>query len=355
MTHLYDRAPEAGPEGLRLHLNENTAGCSPRVLEALARLRAADLATYPDYGAVVDRCETFFGLPSSRFVLTNGMDEGILAVCVAWLQRADDGSRAVAVVPLPAFEEYAAAAAACGGEVVTLAPRPGFELALDEVLAAITARTRVVFLASPGNPTGILVPLGAIERIAAALPRDALLFLDEAYVEFSNGGSAIELLSRVPPLVIGRTFSKAYGLAGLRIGALLGSEDAIARLRRVVPPYSLNAIAAAALPAALEDEAFGRWYRDQVTESREHLYRACLRWGFDCTPSAANFVLVRVGRRLARLVVALRERGIHVRDRSRLPGCEGCARITAGVVDHTERCIDAIDEIVASKEWTATP
>jgi histidinol-phosphate aminotransferase len=260
---------------------------------------------------------------------------------VALLQR-DEGPPPEALIPMPAFEQYAVSASACGARVVAVSPRGDLDLALKGVLAAITRATRLVFLASPANPTGLVVPADALVTIARALPPQGALFLDEAYVEFAEG-SALALLDSMPSLVIGRTFSKAYGLAALRLGALLAAPSLIDRMRRVVPPYSLNACAIAALPAALDDEAFTRGYLAEVVESRRLLYDACERFGWRYWPSAANFVLIRVGERAGALVDALGARGIHVRDRSRQPGCEGCIRVTAGVVAHTRACIDAME------------
>ena len=149
-------------------------------------------------------------------------------------------------------------------------------------------------------------------------------------------------------MVVARTFSKAYGLAGLRIGALLGAPEVLEPLRRVVPPYTINVCALAALGPALDDVEHLSWYRDQVERSRRRIYAACARWQLDCWPSLANFVLVRVGARAAWLARALAARGILVRDRTAQPGCAGCLRITAGVEAETDRCLAAMEELLCA-------
>lgn len=174
-----------------------------------------------------------------------------------------------------------------------------------------------------------------------------MLFVDEAYADFS-GETLIDdaAFGAFGNLVVGRTFSKSYGLAGLRVGAVIGAAETLAPLRRVVPPYSLNAWAAAALPVAIRDRAYRDWYCAQAAESRALLAAACARLGIETWPSAANFVLARVGPNVAAIVEALAARGVTVRNRSADPGCEGCVRITAGVVDDTRGAIAALEEVL---------
>jgi histidinol-phosphate aminotransferase len=150
----------------------------------------------------------------------------------------------------------------------------------------------------------------------------------------------------MPNVIVGRTFAKAYGLAGLRVGALIALPETLAPLRRVVPPYSINACAAAVLPAACADTAYYEWYLDQVARSRALLYDAFEQRGIEHWTSAANFVLARFPGESSRIAAALADRGIHVRDRSRDAGCAGCLRVTAGVVDHTREFLAALGEVL---------
>ena len=347
MSSQYQREPELG-HGLRLHLNENTGGCSPRVLEALRQLSALDVAVYPDYARVHDVCARHLGVDPARLLLTNGLDEGILAAAIAWLQR-DPGAAAGApegLIVEPCFGMYADCIEAAGGRIVRVAPRADLAFPLEATLAAITPRTRVIYLTSPGNPSGLLVPHEAVHALARALP-DGLVFFDEAYADFTTTHFLGELAA-APNVVVGRTFAKAYGLAALRIGAVAGSDAVVARLRRSLPPYSINVAAAVALEAALGDPAHLDAYRAGVRESKARVYAFCQRRGLPYWPSEANFVLVRVGDCARAVVEALRARRIFVRDRSNEPGCAGCIRITAGVVAHTEACLSALEEILCA-------
>lgn len=362
MTDQYERQPEYG-EGLRLHLNENTAGCSPRVLDAMRALTAQDLGFYPDYSPVYRAAAQFFGLDETRLLLTNGLDEGLLAASIAYLQRmpasnagAESAAAAAAgahttapeaVIVEPAFGMYADCVGAVGGRAHFVAPGPELAFPLEATLAAIGARTRLVFLTNPGNPSGLLIPRDALRAIARQTPADGLVFLDEAYADFTQE-HFLDELAAWPNVVVGRTFAKSYGLAGLRAGAVIGSAEVIARLRRSLPPYTLNSVAAAVLPTALDDQAYVDWYRTQVASSRELAYAACERLGVPFWRSHANFVLMRVGPRATAIVQQMAARGLFLRDRSSDPGCEGCIRLTTGVVEETRAALAALEEILCA-------
>lgn len=332
--------------GLRLHLNENTAGCSPAVIEAMRALTRHDVAIYPDYAAAIQACSQRLGVEADSLLLTNGLDEGILAIAVAALRNGPSTSPFEAIVVVPAFDMYAACSDAAGGHVVEVPLGDGFAFPLERVLGAVSARTRVIWLTNPNNPTGQMIPADAIASIAAAVP-DAIVMVDEAYADFAETtliGSAI--LARHSNVVVGRTFAKAYGLAGLRLGALIGHPQTLAPLRRVVPPYSINACVAAILPAAVADTAYYDWYLEQVGQSKALLYETFDRLGVDYWVSSANFVLARFDGDCTGLAQELSAKGVHVRDRSRDSGCAGCLRITAGVFEHTQAFVSALGELL---------
>jgi histidinol-phosphate aminotransferase len=279
-------------------------------------------------------------------LLTNGLDEGILVTSMVALRNSPAAEPFEAIVVQPAFDMYAACADAAGARIVEIPPQSDFFFPCQKVKAAITPRTRVIFLTNPNNPTGISIPRSIIADVARAAPQ-ALVLLDEAYADFSGRTLIADAASgTIPNLVIGRTFAKAYGLAGLRVGALIASAATLAPMRRVIPPYSLNAYAAAALPVAFEDREYYDWYLAQVRESKRLLYEALAQNGVRFWPSDGNFVLACFGDDLPRVLARLADRGINIRDRSNDPGCAGCARITAGVVEHTRRALTALQEVL---------
>jgi histidinol-phosphate aminotransferase len=342
----YSKPPELYA-GLRLHQNENTNGCSPRVLEALAALRAHDVGFYPPYSGAIEACASHFGVPSGDIALTNGLDEGILAVAIAYLRPSGALPAPEAVIPEPAFEIFACNASVVGGRTVAVMPRADFAFALEEVLGAITPQTRVVFLTNPNNPTGVAVPVEGIRTVSRAVPAGAVVFVDEAYADFA-GTTFIPELDAFPNVIVGRTFAKAHGLAGLRLGALVARPDALDRVRPAIGVYSVNVAATVAVQAALQDPAFVEDYLAQVNTSKQLVYDTCERLGLKYWTSAANFVLVRTGPRTDALVRQAAARGIYLRDRSSEPGCEGCLRITAGVVEHTRRGLAVLEEVLCA-------
>jgi histidinol-phosphate aminotransferase len=340
-------------DGLRLHQNENTGGCSPRVLEALAALTAEQVGFYPPYEAATAACARYLGVDPDWLSLVNGLDEGIMALAVAYLRPSSalDGPGFIpeAIIPEPAFEIFHFDTTVAGGRVVRVMPTPDFSFPLHAVLDAITPHTRVVFITNPNNPTGVAVPREAIRAVARRVPTGAVVFVDEAYAEF-GGETFIPELADFPNIIVGRTFSKAFGLAGIRIGAMAGVPEALEPIRLAVPVYSVNIAAVAAVQAALGDLDYLRAYLRQVEQSKTLLYAACDRLGLTYVRSAANFVLVRAGESLDAVVRGAAHRGIYVRDRSTEPGCAGCLRVSAGVVAHTQRFIAVMEEVLCAGE-----
>lgn len=326
---------------LRLHLNENTAGCSPAVLQAIQSVEPLDVSIYPDYSLATRACERWFDVPPGWAQLTNGLDEGLHVVA----QYARPGG---ALIVEPAFEMYELCAAANGLPVARTLWRPDSPFPLDAMLELIDERTRLIYLTDPNNPTGLPIPEGVVEQIATAAPQ-AVVLLDEAYAEFS-GRTMVAALDRYRNLVIGRTFSKAFGLAALRVGALLAHPETLAPLRALLPPFSLNVCGVVALRAALDDRAWLQWSVAQSAESRALIYDRADRLGLRAWRSEANFVLLEVGPSAGALVAALAAQGILIKDRSSQPGCAGCVRITAGVVEHTQRCLNALEAALASRQ-----
>jgi histidinol-phosphate aminotransferase len=337
--------PDPGP-GLRLHLNEHTGGCSPRVLEAIRSLDATAMSFYPDYKPVVLETAAFLGVDPAQVLLLNGLDEGIFLTATALF-----GSRMPnvgnAVVPLPAFETYLTACGAVAARVVTIPPGPDLTFPIDGVLRAIDHSTKLVFVNNPNNPSGRLVSRDDIRRVVQASP-SALVFVDEAYWEY-GGESFLSELPNYENVIIGRTFSKAYGLAGIRVGVMVAHPKVLDRIRPIVPLFNVNVAAVAALRAALADPDFVRQSVAQANESKALLYAALDRLGLRYWKSATNFVLVDGGDRARAIVDGLWARQIFFRDRTKDPWCPNCFRITTGVVEHTKQAIAALEELCAAR------
>ncbi len=331
--------PSAGRRGfLRLDFNENLLGPSPRVVARLRSIEPEDIALYPDEGRARAAVARRFGLgPSLDLVLASGADEAIRLVCDCFVRP---GDRVLLVEPgYPLYRFYATLA---GGCVVSLSA--GEALAFpEEALRREAGRgCRLTILGDPNNPTGSPLPPGLVEDAAAASPETVLL-VGEAYAGFA-GAPSVALLDRVPNLLVARTFSKAYGLAGLRAGVLLGRRETLAWVARMRSPYAVNAVALLALEAALEDEEHVTRTVAEVRAARSLLADGLERLGVACHPSAANFILARFGERAGTLREALRRRGILVRDRGDHPLLRGTLRIGIGTRAQAEACLAAIEE-----------
>ena len=175
--------------------------------------------------------------------------------------------------------------------------------------------------------------------------------VDEAYFHF-HGETTLGDVGSIPNLIVARTFSKAYGLANLRIGMLAGDARVISFIRKVSSPYNVNGVALAVLPDAIADDAYVSWYVEQVRTGRERVFTALKDLGVRTWPSAANFVLMDIGSRHKEFCVAMRKRGVLLRDRSTDPGCDGYVRFTIGIEDHVTRGIAALRESLAEIGWT---
>ena len=331
--------PLAGRAGMRLDFNENTDGCSPRVLARLSSLTAEDLAQYPERGPVEKEVASFLGLAREQVLLTNGVDEAIHLLCETYLDTGDE-----ALIVVPTFSMYSICAAATGARVIEV-PAADFRFPLKLLLANISSRTRLIAVANPNNPTGSLATLEDLLELASRAPQAALL-VDEAYYEFCNQ-TVLEETSRTSNLFVARTFSKAYGLAGLRIGVLAGPAAQMRMVRRVSSPYNVNQVALKCLPEALADQGYVSWYTSEVRRSRALLEAELRALHIPYWASHANFVLAHFGERANCFVQAMKQRGILVRDRSSDPGCQGCVRLTVGTLEKTSRLLDALRLVIS--------
>jgi histidinol-phosphate aminotransferase len=351
--------PDLGP-GLRLHLNENTGGCSRKVVEAVRAFDGPALATYPDFTNAVIETAAFLGVDPDRIVLTNGLDEGILLASIAYLghrtpeslvelgapMTATSGAPEI-VVAQPAFEPYLHGAHALGARVISVPPGKDFSFPLDGMLRAITLNTRIVYVNNPNNPSGQPIPKDAIHRVARQAGH-ALVFVDEAYHDFL-GENFLAEAADYPNVIVGRTFSKAFGLAGMRVGVMIATPEILAPIRRCMPLFNLNVVAVAALRAAITDPSFREWYIAQANESKQLVYAACERAGLKYWKSAANFVLIDGGSRVRQIVDGMIAAGVFVRDRTKDPSTPTCFRLTTGVVEHTRQACETLEALCGKR------
>lgn len=337
--------PLGSRDGLRLDFNENTFACSPKVLEVLGIISRADLTKYPEREPVERLVATRLGLNAGQVLLTNGVDEAIHVLCQTFLDHGDEF-----LLPVPTYSMYEVYGSSTDATVACVQADGDFCFPLQELLQRITPTTKLIAIANPNSPTGRAVSREAIVKVLESAPH-AIVLVDEAYYHF-YGQTVLDLIERVSNLVVTRTFSKAYGLAGLRLGMLAANQTQMHWIRRVISPYSVNGLALTCLPAAIEDEAYLKWYVDEVLRGRDLFAAALRRLKVFFWPSEANFLLVKIGAKHKEFVTAMRRRGVLVRDRSSDPGCNGCVRITIGTLEHTAKGVEALGESLAEIGWS---
>jgi histidinol-phosphate aminotransferase len=327
--------PLAGRTALRLDFNENTFGSSPRVVKRMRAATAEELTKYPEREPAERIVAKHFGLQAEQVLLTNGVDEAIHLMCCAFLEAEDE-----ALIATPSFFMYDVSVQMMTPHLRKVQADATLKFPFERFMAAITERTKLIIVASPNNPTGAVVGREHLLAIASAAPQ-AVLMVDEAYYHF-DGASVMDDLATVPNMIVARTFSKAYGLANLRIGMLAGNSELLKYVRKVSSPYNVNGVALDCLPVALADEEYIAWYSEQVRGGRERMMDGLRELGVPFFPSHANFVLMNIGPKHKELVQAMRANGVLLRDRSTDPGCDGLVRITIGVEEHVTRGLAAL-------------
>ncbi|MEA3166933.1 MAG: histidinol-phosphate aminotransferase [Thermoplasmata archaeon] len=333
----YYKAPLEG-DPLRLDQNTNLAGPNPAIAKVDAR--KLDAAQYPSRDAddLLEALSEFHGIPSDHFMAGNGGDELLELLVKAF---GDAGS--TLAVPAPTYSLYPEIAKAAGLRFKTVPTKGGFATLDVEALAA--AKARMVWVANPNNPTGARYNGGDLERLLSAV--DGVVLVDEAYIEYAGlKHSLIKRVEEFDNLVILRTFSKAYGLAGLRIGYLAANRELASRLRLAKPPFNVNVYSEAVAVAALDEQ---EWVDDcvrTVRAERERMAADLKALGFRVHPSEANFLLTEPPIDAGELLLALRKAGILARTFPTTAGLERTIRFTVGGPEHTDTLLWALQSIV---------
>ncbi len=316
-------APAEGREGkVRLDFNENTSGCSPAVVRALGKMSRKQLAMYPEYQRSTMRLARHFGVRPSELLLTNGGDDALRVFFDTFVE-----SRSGILICEPTFPMYRYWGEIAGAKVEALRYGPDMEFPMSDTLAALRKKPRVLFIANPNNPTGTLLRIAEIEKVLRASTHTAVV-IDEAYAEFS-GVTLVPCIGKYANLFIARTFSKAAGLAALRLGAVIAGAESLSYLRRAMPPFPVNLAALVAAQAAVLDGRTIRAYVREIRRLRAWFEEELHGLGVKTFPSAGNFLLANFGLGGPRLFQRLERQGILLRERTKELG-PGFVRITIG-------------------------
>jgi histidinol-phosphate aminotransferase len=334
----YEAPAEGRTRKIRLDLNENTSGCGEKARRALARLSAKELGMYPEYEGPTKRIANYFGVRPEEIALTNGGDEALRVFFDTFVEP--DSHILICEPTFPMYRYYAEIA---GARVKALRYTSKMKFPLEEALAAVRRKPRVMFLANPNNPTGTLVAKSAIARLLRAAT-ETVMVLDEAYSEFS-GESVVPWIRRCEHLFVTKTFSKAAGLAGLRLGAVIAQRDSLALVKRALPPYPVNVGALAAGVAAVEDRKTLTGYARKVKRLRIWFTNELEKHKVRVFPSAGNFVLADFGGTGPLFFREFERRGILVRERSKDLG-PGFARISIGTEAELKELLRAMRRVV---------
>jgi histidinol-phosphate aminotransferase len=336
---------ESGIVGaIKLASNENPLGPSPKAIMAIKE-NLNNIQRYPDgscYG-LRQKLAKKFRLPMSKIIVGNGSDEIIGLVVYTFLSPDEE-----VILPTPTFLLYEKVVEGFGGKIVT-APLRDFFIDLPAIRKAVAAETKIIFISNPNNPTGKAIKKEELSDFLYSLPSDVIVVLDEAYIEFATDpevGSAVELLESYPLLVVLRTFSKAYGLAGLRIGYGLASELMIESMNRIRQPFNANYLAQVGALAALDDDEFVEETLTVIRHGLEFLYSQLDRIGLEYLTTQTNFFLIKTPLGAEETYRRMLREGVIVRPMEAF-GLKDYIRITVGLPEENERFIKTLEKILS--------
>jgi len=298
-------------EVIKLASNENALGASPKAVQAIQD-HLSRIHLYPDGGAWYLKRDLARHLEVSpeNIILGNGSDEIVSIITRIFIQRGDE-----AIMGDPSFLMYKIDTQLSQGEVICI-PLKNFQMDIFAVLKAITPRTKLVFISNPNNPTGTITPKEDMKKLLQKVPSHVLIISDEAYYEYVDDPDYPDTISWIKKgknIVVLRTFSKIYGLAGLRIGYAVAREKIISLLNRARPPFNVNSLAQVAARASLKDKEHLNKSRKLIKEEKEFLYNHLRRLGISFLPTQANFILIESGKKTKEIILALLKKGIIVR------------------------------------------
>jgi histidinol-phosphate aminotransferase len=328
---------------VKLASNENPLGPSPAALDSLQKA-IQRVHTYPDSNCYYLKKElsSRIDLPEDYFIIGNGTDEILKMIGETFLNPGDQ-----VLFAWPSFSEYDFITRLMGAEPVTV-PLKDFTYDLVEMAQQIGERTKIIFICNPNNPTGTIVSAQHVHQFLDKISSDVLVVFDEAYYEYVTDpdySSAVELIKEGKKVVVLRTFSKIYGLAGLRVGYGIATPDIIELINRVREPFNVNLLAQEAAVAALQDHDFLQKSRDIVLKGKEYLYNSFTRLNLKYIPSEANFIFVDVQRNSRQVFTSLLQMGVIIRTGD-IFGYPNWIRVTVGTPEQNERLITNLEKIL---------
>jgi len=333
-------------EVIKLASNENCLGPSPKALVAIKK-NLKNINRYPDAASfyLKRKLSRSLGVKDSELVIGNGSDEIIVLAIKAFVEKGDE-----VVIAKPTFLIYEIASQVHDAVIKTVPLTGAFKYDLKAMREAVTPMTKIIFIANPDNPTGTYVTKGELEDFLRGLPRGLIVFLDEVYFEFAKASfkdypNGTDYLKGRPGLIVARSFSKAYGLAGLRVGYGIAGEEVVSCMEKVREPFNVNLLAQAAALEAIDDRAFLKRSLGHVVREKRFLYSAFDKMGFEYVSSATNFVMVDVKVDCKKVFEGLLKIGVIVRD-MKTWGFDTHIRVTVGTRAENRKFVAALKRVL---------
>src|SRR3989344_466597 len=335
--------PTSGRENsIRLDFNENTIGCSPNVIKVLRKIQRYPLAMYPEYINLRKNIAKYCNVNTDEIIATNGTDEAIKTIIESYIEKGKDEI----IIPVPTYAMFEFYAQLNEAAIKEINYNNDLSFPAKNILDVISAKTKIVILVNPNNPTGTSINQKEIIRIIQKAKKcKSIVLIDEAYYQFSRKTS-IPLIKKYDNLFVIQTFSKAFGLAGLRLGYIISNKNNIKVIGKVLSPYSVNTVAAICASEALKDSTYIKNYVKEINKSKKLLCRELFNLGIQFYKTYTNFVLLKIGSQAAIFCDKLKELGILVRNRSSDQLLQGCVRITLGTVKQTRQLIIALRQVI---------
>ena len=335
-------APTSQRQGqLRLDFNENLVGIPKTLLKSLS-VSPAQISIYPNYITLEKAIAKYAKVKENEVIASNGSDDAIRIAFDCFLKA---GKKVV--LPWPSFAMFEQYARIAGGKIKKILYDKGFEFPIDEVLAEIDSETGAIVICNPNNPTGTLLERKDIKKILKkARLNNAMVLVDEAYYEFSEK-TVVDLITKFSNLVVTRTFSKAFGLAGLRLGYLVSCGENIAQMRKVASPYSVSTVTAAIGEKAIQNNEYVKKYVEEVAKAKKIAEKGFTRLGIEFYPGSGNFILAKFPGKSKEVLSTLRERKILVRDRGSYELLGDCLRIGVGTRKQMRFLLSKLERITS--------
>ena len=324
---------------IKLDLNENLMGCSLKVIEALKKVTYDEISMYPEYDTFMNKLASYLNLEINNLMITNGADDALRVIMDTYLDKRDE-----IIIPIPTFYIFESYSEIIGAKKKFVYYNNDLSFPVENILEKINDNTKMIAIVNPNNPTGTLVERQDIIRILEKA-KNSIVLIDEAYFQFSNK-SCRDLINSYNNLIIVQTFSKGFGLAGVRLGYIISNEDVIQNLKKIVLPFEVNVLSIIAGSAALDDLDFVDHYVSLVRDNRSYLLSELNKIGVKTYPSDANFIVANFGEKLDVVFKELNGKNILVNNVSSLPLLEGCLRIAVGTKNQMETLVNEIKDVL---------